>query len=119
MTDTPGTQPPPPPAGPPQASGGQPISAPQPAGFGGYAPPTNTLAIIALIGAFVVPIVGIVCGHLALAQVKRTGEGGRSLALAGMIIGYAYTALVIVIIVVSVAIPLFVLAAVGAGGGFN
>lgn len=85
----------------------------------GYAPPTNTLAIISLIGAFLVPIVGIICGHMALAQIKRTGEGGRSLALAGTIIGYVYTVLVVLIIAFSVFVPLFVLGVVGANGGFS
>lgn len=49
---------------------------------------TNTLAIIALVGSFFVSLVGIICGHLALNQIKQTGEKGRGLALAGLIIGY-------------------------------
>lgn len=55
-------------------------------------PRTNTLAIISLIGAFVLPLAGIICGHIALGQIKRTGEGGRGLALAGTILGYVFTA---------------------------
>ena len=34
---------------------------------------------------------GIIAGHIALGQIKRTGEGGRGMALAGSIIGYVYT----------------------------
>ncbi|WP_425308323.1 DUF4190 domain-containing protein [Ammonicoccus fulvus] len=49
---------------------------------------TNTLAIIALVGSFFISLVGIICGHLALNQIKQTGEKGRGLALAGLIIGY-------------------------------
>jgi hypothetical protein len=49
---------------------------------------TNVLAIVALASSFVVSIVAVVTGHIALAQVKRTGENGRELALAGVIIGY-------------------------------
>jgi hypothetical protein len=58
---------------------------------GYYAPPTNTLAILALVLAFVISPGGIICGHIALNQIKRTGEGGRGLAMAGLIIGYVFT----------------------------
>ncbi|MGO3146122.1 MAG: DUF4190 domain-containing protein [Leucobacter sp.] len=51
-------------------------------------PPTNVFAIIALIGAFFFSLVGIIFGHIALSQIKRTGESGRGLALAGTIVGY-------------------------------
>ena len=66
------------------------LPAPTPAAPG-YAPPVNTLAIVALVLSFVVSIGGIVCGHLALSQIKRTGESGREIALAGLIIGYVFT----------------------------
>jgi len=38
--------------------------------------------------AFVFSILGVVFGHIALAQIQRTGEQGRGLAVAGLIIGY-------------------------------
>ncbi len=60
---------------------------------GQYAPATNTLAIVALILAFVVPLGGIICGHIALGQIKRTGEGGHGLALAGTVLGYVFVGL--------------------------
>lgn len=62
--------------------------------------PTNVLAIIALIAAFVFPIAGIICGHIALGQIKRTGEGGHSLALWGTILGYVFTAIGILFFVI-------------------
>jgi peptidyl-prolyl cis-trans isomerase B (cyclophilin B) len=71
----------------------------QPAAPGYYAPPTNTLAILALVLGFVVPLGGIICGHLALGQIKRTGEGGHGLAMAGLIIGYALTGLTILVVI--------------------
>jgi hypothetical protein len=74
---------------------GQPAA---PAG-GYYAPPTNTLAILALVLGFVVPIGGIICGHIALGQIKRTGEGGHGLAMAGLILGYALTALTVLVVI--------------------
>jgi hypothetical protein len=56
-------------------------------------PRTNTLAIIALVLGIVIPPGGIICGHIALNQIKRTGETGHGFALAGTIIGYVFTAL--------------------------
>jgi hypothetical protein len=53
---------------------------------------TNTLAIVALILGIVIPIGGIITGHIALGQIKRTGEAGHGLALAGTIIGYVGSA---------------------------
>ena len=79
----------------------------------GPARPTNTLAIIALIAAFVFPLAGIICGHLALSQIKKTGEAGHGLALWGTILGYVFTVLYIIIIIASVVIPLLVLGTVG------
>jgi hypothetical protein len=99
----------PPPAAP-SAPPVYPAYGQQPAAAGYYAPPTNTLAIIALVLGFVVPLGGIICGHIALGQIKRTGEGGRGLALAGLILGYVFTALLVlyiigVIVFVLIAIP--------------
>ena len=51
-------------------------------------PRTNVLAIISLVSAFFVSLAAVITGHIALAQIKRTGENGRGLALAGLIIGY-------------------------------
>jgi hypothetical protein len=61
-------------------------------------PRTNTLAIIALVLALTIPIGGIICGHIALNQIKRTGESGHGLALAGTIIGWVYTGLTVIIL---------------------
>jgi hypothetical protein len=52
-------------------------------------PTTNSLAIAALISVFVFLPLGIVFGHLARGQIKRTGEGGKGLATAALIIGYS------------------------------
>jgi uncharacterized membrane protein HdeD (DUF308 family) len=65
---------------------------------------TNTLAIVALVLGIVVPIGGIICGHIALSQIKRTGEQGRGLALAGTILGYVLTVLGIIIIIANIAL---------------
>jgi hypothetical protein len=44
-------------------------------------------------------IAGIVCGHMALSQIRRTGEEGRSLAIAGLVIGYGVLAIGLVLFV--------------------
>ena len=47
----------------------------------------------------VVAIPAIVFGHVARQQIKRTGEQGAGLALAGLILGWAALILTIVLIV--------------------
>src|SRR4051794_4089277 len=58
----------------------------------GFAPqqqaPMNALALVAFIGSFFVSLVGVICGHIALKQIKRDGTRGHGFALAGTIIGY-------------------------------
>lgn len=57
---------------------------------------TSTLAIVSLVasllGLFLIPLLGsvagVVFGHMALEQIKRTGEEGTGQALAGTITGY-------------------------------
>ena len=76
------------------------------AGYAGYAAPgeplapgtapysyakrgTNVLAVVALVTALVgLAIVPILCGHISLGQIKRTGEEGSALAVIGLILGY-------------------------------
>ena len=61
--------------------------------------PTNSLAIASLVCAFLFAPVGIVFGHMSLSQIKRTGEEGRSLAIAGLVIGYLLTVLTVLVVV--------------------
>ena len=50
---------------------------------------TNVLAIVSLVTSILlVHLVGVVTGHIALSQIKKTGESGRGLAIAGLILGY-------------------------------
>ena len=49
----------------------------------------NVLAIVSLVTSLLwISLVGVITGHLALSQIKKTGEQGHGLALAGVIIGY-------------------------------
>jgi peptidyl-prolyl cis-trans isomerase B (cyclophilin B) len=50
---------------------------------------TNPLAIVSFVSAFVVSLAAVITGHIALHQIKRSGDKGRGLALAGVVIGYA------------------------------
>jgi hypothetical protein len=64
---------------------------------------TNSLAIAALVSSFFISLLGVILGHIALNQIKTTGEGGRGLAIAGLVIGYASMALAVIIIVIMAA----------------
>jgi hypothetical protein len=99
VTDQPPSYPPPPPPPPPGGYGYPPQ---QPGGYG-YPPPgsgypqqssgTNGMAIASLVCSLlgwlcvIGPILGLVFGFIALNQIKQTGQGGRGMALAGIIIG--------------------------------
>lgn len=82
---------------------------------------TNSLAIV----AFVLSIAGfvtvgsafvgaIVCGHIALSQIKRTRESGRGLAVAALVIGYTMVGLVLIAVTL-----ILVLIAVSVSNGHN
>ena len=76
---------------------------------------TNVLAVISLVaglcGFSVVPFFGsiaaVITGHLALGQIKESGEDGATLAKAGLWLGYAAIALVVL---AAVLLALFVVA---------
>ena len=53
--------------------------------------PTNGLAIASLVCAFLFAPLGIIFGHISLSQIKRTGEDGHGLAVAGLVISYLIT----------------------------
>jgi hypothetical protein len=90
LTEQPPSYPPPPPGG----YGYQP---PPPGGYGYQPPPqgvgTNGMAIASLVCSLfgwlcvIGPILGLIFGFLALGQIKRTGQGGRGMAIAGIVIG--------------------------------
>ena len=74
---------------------------------------TNSLAITSLICGIaqfmfgpLATIPAVVCGHVARNQIRRTGEQGAGMALAGLILGWigvGFTVLVVLIAVVAVA----------------
>ena len=66
---------------------------------------TNVLAIVSLVISILgFNVIAIILGAIALNQIKKTGENGRGLALAGIIIGAISLVLGIILIIVSVVI---------------
>ncbi len=73
----------------------------------GYPPPprpTNALAVASLICAFLIAPLGIVFGHISLSQIKRSGEEGRGMAIAGLVIGYVLTVLGTLVLVFTIVV---------------
>ena len=71
-------------------------------------PRTNAFAIASLVCSLaglvtgISVIAGIVLGHIALNQIKQTGEEGRSFAIAGLAIGYGLLVVGLLILVAAV-----------------
>lgn len=84
--------------------GGQPATPPR----WGVAPPppgapqgeVNTLATLSVVFAVVFAPVGAVLGHVALAQITRSGQRGRQRALIGLTLSYVVIALTVIALVV-------------------
>ena len=57
--------------------------------------PYSNLPMFALIGAFVVPLAGIILGHLSLSYMKKgqLSEQNKGMAKAGLILGYVFVGL--------------------------
>ncbi len=69
-------------------------------------PQTEGLAIAALVtGAMGIPIAPIICGHMARTRIRESNgmKDGDGLAIAGLVLGYLYLAVIAIIIVVIVA----------------
>jgi hypothetical protein len=90
-----------PPAWGPPGHGGPQAYGPPP-GWPPYRRPTNTMAVLALVLAFVAAPVGRVLGIVARRQIRETGEEGDGLALAGIVVGGIGTALAALGIVVAI-----------------
>ncbi|MEF2978894.1 DUF4190 domain-containing protein [Subtercola sp. YIM 133946] len=110
-------QPPPPgpPSQPPAPYSGYPAGPPvTPAGQR-----TNVLSIVSLVlgivsyfTGFFLAIGAVITGHIALSQIKKTGDKGRGFAIAGLILGYLSILAGIIVVVVLI----FVFAAIGVAG---
>jgi len=67
--------------------------------------PSN-LPIFALVGAFVIPIAGVILGHIAISQMNRgqISSANRNFARIGLIVGYIFTALSLMALIFVVAV---------------
>ncbi|GAB2599296.1 DUF4190 domain-containing protein [Pseudactinotalea suaedae] len=62
----------------------------------------NPWAIASLVlGLCATAILAVIAGHVALSQIKRTGQRGAGLAIAGLILGYLEIAFYTVLIIAS------------------
>ena len=64
----------------------------------------NTLSIVAFVLAFVVSLGAVICGHIALSQIKRTGERGRGLAIWALVLGYLGILLGVIYVIVIIGV---------------
>lgn len=64
---------------------------------------TNSMAIVALVLGVAGGVLAIPFGHIALTQIKGTGEQGRGMAIAGLILGYLSLAVVVAAIIFVIA----------------
>lgn len=68
------------------------------------APPTNGMAIASLVCSLaglatcISAPVGAILGHVARRQIRERGEGGDGLALAGIIVGWILTGLLVLVL---------------------
>jgi hypothetical protein len=88
----------------------------------GYAaaPPQNSMALISMILSLVGLVAGItapvgaILGHIALKQIRQTGESGEGMAKTGIIVGWIITGIGVLCCGVYA-----VVIAAGVGGAFN
>ncbi len=85
------------------------MTMPHPTAPPAVVPHTNTLAIIGFVGAFMIPVVGIVLGIMAQRQIAVNHEEGGTLAKAAVIVGVVGTALLVVFFIVWFAMLFFIL----------
>ncbi len=68
---------------------------------------TNLFAILSIVTAFFASILAVIAGHVALRQISRTGENGRGLAIAGLVLGYVGLVLGTIAIAIIVSLSLW------------
>lgn len=81
---------------------------PEPDGGGG--PSWNVLSIVSLVTGFFLSIVGVVLGFVALHQIGKSGERGKGLAVAGIIVGGVQMVVTGLLVVLFIIIPAFLIA---------
>lgn len=59
--------------------------------------------MVAIVLVFFNPVAGLILGHIALIQIKRTGENGRRAALVATVIGWVLASTLILGLLAAVA----------------
>jgi hypothetical protein len=85
-----GTPPPPPPPPPPPGGGYQPVAA----GNNGFAVASLVLGILGCLG--IAAILAVVFGFIARSQIRKSGQAGDGMAVAGIVLGFVWIALSII-----------------------
>ena len=80
--------------------------------------PANPVATAALIFAFLVPPIGLALGIVAADEIRRTGQRGRGLAVAGIVVGASLCVLVSVAFVGSLLLGALIIAALQSGAPY-
>lgn len=62
-------------------------------------PPLNTYAVLAPIFAVLTPPAGVALGHLALPQIKRTGQRGWLAAVCGLVLAYTMSVVLVAVLI--------------------
>jgi hypothetical protein len=91
------------------------------------AAPTNTLAVVSMIfgiaGWVVLPVIGalvaVITGHISLGQLKRGSEGGKGMAVTGVVLGWVQLGLTVLFVGFWVLLGLTVLGTAAGSGGID
>ncbi|HWE55983.1 MAG TPA: DUF4190 domain-containing protein [Acidimicrobiales bacterium] len=97
----PGGYPPPPGGYPPHPGGYWPGGYPQTRATNGLAIASMVCGILWL--AWLGSLLAVIFGHVSLHQIKRSGQGGRGMAIAGLILGYLGIAVFIIAVIAAAA----------------
>jgi hypothetical protein len=111
--------PPPPASAPPTPPYGQPYAYGAP-----VTPPQNSMAltsmILSLVGlaTWITAPIGAILGHVALKQIRETGESGEGMAKTGIIVGWIITGLGVLCCVGAVLLQIGLFAAATSSSGY-
>jgi hypothetical protein len=74
----------------------------------------NTLSVVSLASALSIvgALIAVITGHIALKQIKASGESGRALAITGTVIGYVHLAGWILLSILGVLAKIFIISGV-------
>lgn len=72
--------------------------APQPSGTNGLAIASLVTSLLGFVFPVLPAVLAIIFGFVSLSQINKSGQGGRGMAIAGIVIGFLWVALYVVLI---------------------